>query len=70
MFPHRALTGLIGSVLLTLPACAHSQTPASPAPGASAEISYELRPDTPGLFGYELTVTPSSGEKQVFVLGV
>lgn len=40
------------------------------APGASAEIAYELKPDTPGLFGYELTVTPSNGEKQVFVLGV
>lgn len=44
--------------------------PTEVAPGASAEIAYELKPDAPGLFGYELTVTPSSGEKQVFVLGV
>lgn len=44
--------------------------PAEVAPNSSAEIAYELKPDAPGLFGYELTVTPSSGEKQVFVLGV
>jgi hypothetical protein len=44
--------------------------PAEIASGASAEIAYELKPDTPGLFGYELTITPSTGEKQIFVLGV
>lgn len=37
---------------------------------SSVEIAFELTPDTIGQFGYELTITPSSGEPQMFVLGV